>query len=714
MKRICLFAGYNYSNIISKYVPDYLEELSKYADIYYLADGQLPQEQLYRIEKYTKGAWVENHHGYDFYSYKLLVEKYVGWNTINQYDELIFANDSCFCVNSFAKVFQKTDHHTDWGFWGLLCSDALNTTEFSDFQSYLKLNTKETHIGSYFMTARKSFFKQNYFHKFIADIKPEKVRNNVYYNYELGIFKLAKKHRVKMGVFDENIWRYSSIYMREAFNLIKSGFPLLKVRIFVDNIGGASLINELAEVSAPFCDFDYRPYIKDIQNERTISLKKEQERKKHISTFRKIKRYLIPPLILDMFRIRKIKKFIKFVTGKEQINKFVNYIFPPILIDLFMAVNNFLHKGGKNKLRLSIIPRPKYGGFYPNHIKDYDKMQMMRVNHIKNSETMVVFFNVMREYISGGMLSIERFLRHSQAYAQKYDIDVVLSGIPLVNACIENPYFDYKYEPVDFKYISKYTKPEKLQLNIPECFVPDFLNDLSKDEFLWLWSIPDLRINILNQNDELMPDQQCIEELRCLCNNKLSITVAHQRYFTKKKEEQYKCPLYLLTPFLPEFYKTPVEKKEKIIVLSPDEIPEKEEIKKKLKKNLPDYQFITIKEMTLEEYKKTISKALFCITFGEGYDGYFIEPYLSDSISFSVRNPLFFPENFKDVPTVYSTWNELLNNIIQDIRKYEKNHKLYRQISAEVVREIRKFTNNKQSEKDLEAYYKRFNSNFAE
>ena len=66
MKRICLFAGYNYSKIVSEYVLDYLKELSKYADIYYLADGTLPDKELDKIQTITKGAWVENHHGYDF------------------------------------------------------------------------------------------------------------------------------------------------------------------------------------------------------------------------------------------------------------------------------------------------------------------------------------------------------------------------------------------------------------------------------------------------------------------------------------------------------------------------------------------------------------------------------------------------------------------------------------------------------------------------
>ena len=50
MKRICLFAGYNYKNKISQYVIDYLKELSNYCDIYYLADGSVDVKEFELIK----------------------------------------------------------------------------------------------------------------------------------------------------------------------------------------------------------------------------------------------------------------------------------------------------------------------------------------------------------------------------------------------------------------------------------------------------------------------------------------------------------------------------------------------------------------------------------------------------------------------------------------------------------------------------------------
>ena len=74
---------------------------------------------------------------------------------------------------------------------------------------------------------------------------------------------------------------------------------------------------------------------------------------------------------------------------------------------------------------------------------------------------------------------------------------------------------------------------------------------------------------------------------------------------------------------------TEVSEKEKIIAVSPDAfvfdgVSKKDETLKYLKEALPDYEKVIINDLTLEEYKKLISREMFTITFGEGYDGYFI------------------------------------------------------------------------------------------
>ena len=112
--------------------------------------------------------------------------------------------------------------------------------------------------------------------------------------------------------------------------------------------------------------------------------------------------------------------------------------------------------------------------------------------------------------------------------------------------------------------------------------------------------------------------------------------------------------------------------------------------------------------MKLDEYKKLISKAMFTITFGEGYDGYFIEPALSGSITFAVYNDLYFPKNLGKLDTLYSSWDELQEHIIEDIIDYSNNSEKYNMVSSSIRNEVKKFTNNDLSYRDLNELYKRF------
>ena len=76
----------------------YLRDLSRFADVYYLADCPLEPGELDKLEPYTKGRWALRHGRYDFGSYSMLAKDLVGWDVIEQYDELVLANDSCYLV----------------------------------------------------------------------------------------------------------------------------------------------------------------------------------------------------------------------------------------------------------------------------------------------------------------------------------------------------------------------------------------------------------------------------------------------------------------------------------------------------------------------------------------------------------------------------------------------------------------------------------------
>ena len=119
MKRICLFAGYDSNNIIHDYVVYYLKELSTVADVYYMADNEISDDEKEKIAPYVKASYGINHKKYDFGSWQELI-KIIGWEKISEYDELILANDSVFGpLYPMKKLFEKLEQDKAWEVCGI-------------------------------------------------------------------------------------------------------------------------------------------------------------------------------------------------------------------------------------------------------------------------------------------------------------------------------------------------------------------------------------------------------------------------------------------------------------------------------------------------------------------------------------------------------------------------------------------------------------------
>ena len=108
-RRVCLFAGFDVDGIVDDTVVAYVRELSRFADVYYLADCALEAGELDKLAPYTQGRWAIRHGRYDFGSYSMLARDLVGWDMIATYDELLLANDSCYLVQPFDEVFARMD-----------------------------------------------------------------------------------------------------------------------------------------------------------------------------------------------------------------------------------------------------------------------------------------------------------------------------------------------------------------------------------------------------------------------------------------------------------------------------------------------------------------------------------------------------------------------------------------------------------------------------
>lgn len=275
---------------------------------------------------------------------------------------------------------------------------------------------------------------------------------------------------------------------------------------------------------------------------------------------------------------------------------------------------------------------------------------------------LVIFLTPPTKFVGGGIISIFSLAKESRAILGS-NTEVVVSTYPgyksyRKNDLFENDEYIYTFDEV----IKKFSNRKNVLIHMPENDIsmitmklPDYMNHLKQLE---------LQINILNQNIKLMPNEHVVSKLQWF-TNKVTQTTAHLRYATQELSNQYNTPVHHLSVFIdPKNYKViNYSDKENIIAVSNDSSDDRKKILDRLKE-LKEYRVVEINNLTYSEYKDLISKAKFTFTFGEGFDGYYIESVFSGNIGLAVYNKEFFPdESYKSLPNIFMSYEDAVNNI---------------------------------------------------
>jgi hypothetical protein len=188
---------------------------------------------------------------------------------------------------------------------------------------------------------------------------------------------------------------------------------------------------------------------------------------------------------------------------------------------------------------------------------------------------------------------------------------------------------------------------------------------------------------------------------------KLTGTTAHAKYSTLQLRRRLGFPLHKLSVFVsPEQYiMRRYPQKDNLMIVSPDNHPRKLEVLRLIRQNFPQLEIKIIRNMTYETYKDTISRAKWALTFGEGLDGYFVEPVFSGSVSFSVYNPSFFTSDFAGFRTVYPSYDVMIEKICEDISSLD-NEQPYTNYQREQFSLCHKYYDYREYVKNLNAFYK--------
>jgi hypothetical protein len=311
---------------------------------------------------------------------------------------------------------------------------------------------------------------------------------------------------------------------------------------------------------------------------------------------------------------------------------------------------------------------------------------------INKNNNLIIFFIPPKKEVNGGILSIFSIAKESRKFFNIHKSEVVICVFPgnetyRKNDLFNNDEYIYSFDEI----ILKFNDINSLTMNIPEYAIDSVSIGLSKyiEE---LKSAADVHMNILNQNIELMPPRLEIAKLYAYSNT-LTQTTAHDRYCSQDKANYYAIPTHHLSTFIDQkkYKKTLYKNKNNVILISNDINIHKSEIINEITKKLPQFKIRVVENLKYEEYKKLISESKYMITFGEGFDGYFVEPYFCGSISFAVYNDDFFPsKDYRDLPNVYESYEEMKSNIVKDIKNLEKSKEIYKELSQSVLKKINK------------------------
>ncbi len=246
-RRACLFAGYDADGLIDDYVLDYVRELSRHADVYYLSDGYVDPAEMGKLAEYTRGAWAISHGAYDFGSYSLLARKLVGWDVLDEYDELVLANDSGYLLRPLDQVFEEMDRRAcDW--WGLQLTrhDFDKTSNGGRPLSQDEVKRQmvgervmdeldHLHISSYFLVYRRPVLSDSGFRQRLNQVAPQSEKALVIYKYEIGLSRYLMCRGFDFSTFIPELYAFHPLYTDQYFELLERGFPILKRNFLSEN-----------------------------------------------------------------------------------------------------------------------------------------------------------------------------------------------------------------------------------------------------------------------------------------------------------------------------------------------------------------------------------------------------------------------------------------------------------------------------------------------
>jgi len=308
---------------------------------------------------------------------------------------------------------------------------------------------------------------------------------------------------------------------------------------------------------------------------------------------------------------------------------------------------------------------------YAERHPDLTRSVLTRVTTI-GTKRLIVYLTPGYDMRTGGVIAIASLYRESIALRHIHGARVALCTVPG-----DPPFFKYSWFKnhnyiLDLESVLRdCTQLDYLLIHIPAYTVDRVLDWLTSVSPTLLSKIREIHLNVMFMNVENIRGKN-VSGLKRF--GKVSCTTGHEAYTNAAWREALGVPLHRLSCCIgPECYSlSGYQEKESLLIVSPDPHPIKEKVLEHISQACPDLTIKTIENLSYEDYLDLARRAKWSLTFGEGLDGYFIEPNLCGGVPFAVFNDRYFTAPFADLETIYPSWEVLMEKITADIKRLDE------------------------------------------
>ncbi|MBF0226228.1 MAG: glycosyltransferase [Desulfobacterales bacterium] len=402
MKRVCIFAHYDKDNLIDDYVIFYIKKLKKICfKIIFVSDCDLNQKEINKVSEYCDPILAKKHGKYDFGSYQkgILSIK----DNLNEYDELIFCNDSCYGPFFELNIIFDKMQSKEWDFWGF----TKNKSDVLDGELL------EEHLQSFFLVFKKNVFKSEVFIDFIKSIKIELNKHDIIKKYEVGLSKQLVEAGFKYLTYIDFREIQGNIVANNWKELIDNGFPFVKVLLIKKGV------------------IDWEKSIKQHSDYPTDIIKIHMKRIRTFDDYYRLLKLKILTLKIVSQSVRflqKLKAFIKIIFN--EIPRYP-FFFPQLIKILFYRIYNL----GYRNIFMLIINIPysyeKWISAFEPPVRSYPKFAQKAVSweHKPLISIIMPTYNSNLVYLEKAIESVQQQIYTNWQLCIADDASTELSGV---------------------------------------------------------------------------------------------------------------------------------------------------------------------------------------------------------------------------------------------------------------------------------------------